>query len=512
METEKKIEKVLIANRGEIAVRILRTLMEMGIKSAVVYSTVDRDSLAVRLADEAVFIGPAPASESYLDINKVMKAAAEVGADALHPGYGFLAENSGLPKACKKAGITFIGPKSSTMISMGDKLQAKRIAAEAGVPVTPGSDKPVKDIDSARELAAFVGYPIILKAAYGGGGRGMRVVRSDLELENSFHTAQMEVRTAFGDDTLYLERYIDDARHIEFQVLGDGRGRAIHLYERECTIQRRHQKLIEEAPSPFLSENLREEMGAAAVSVAEAVDYTGAGTVEFLCDSKGDYYFIEMNTRIQVEHPVTEAICGIDLIRKQIEIAQCGEIGIEQENVRPKGWAIECRINAEDPLRDFLPGPGEVRFVHFPSGQGVRVDSQIYPGYIIPRQYDSLIAKIIAHGEDRGGAIKKMIRALDELAIEGVSTTTIFHKRVLTDPEFIAGNFSTNYVESNTERLTEKGMSDNEVAAIASALEVYLYTRRSTPRLNEKDATADSLNPWRVAARRAAIEGLFSRE
>ena len=506
MEKTKKIEKVFIANRGEIAVRILRTLIEMGIKGAVVFSEVDRDSLAVRMADEAVCIGPGPSAESYLDIGKVIKAAKDVGADALHPGYGFLSENPDLPNACLKAGITFIGPKASTMVSMCDKLQAKRIAAEAGVPVTPGSDQLVKDIDTARELAAFINYPLMLKAAYGGGGRGMRVVRNDLELENSFHTAQMEARTAFGDDTLYLERYIQDPRHIEFQILGDGNGKAIHLYERECTIQRRHQKLIEEAPSSLLTDDMREEMGAAAVAVAEAVDYTGAGTVEFLCDGQGNYFFIEMNTRIQVEHPVTEAICGIDLIRKQIEIAETGQIGLEQEDIRPHGWAIECRINAEDPLRDFMPGPGEVDFIHFPSGPGIRIDSHIYPGYTIPRDYDSLIAKVIAHGEDRAGAITRMIRALDELSIEGVSTTSLFHKRVMSDPDFIAGNFSTGYIESHQGRLMEREMSDGEVGAIAAALDVYLFTRRSTPRLNEAEAANESLNPWRMAGRRQSMQ------
>jgi acetyl-CoA carboxylase biotin carboxylase subunit len=317
----------------------------------------------------------------------------------------------------------------------------------------------------------------------------------------------MEARTAFGDDTLYLERYIDDARHIEFQVLGDGNGHAIHMFERECTIQRRHQKLIEEAPSPFLDEELRSEMGAAAVAVAEAVNYKGAGTVEFLCDPYGSFFFIEMNTRIQVEHPVTEEICGVDLIRKQVEIAEDRGIGLDQEEVHPHGWAIECRINAEDPLRDFLPGPGDVRFVHFPSGQGVRVDSHIYPGYTIPRQYDSLIAKVIARGEDRRGAIAKMIRALDELVIDGVSTTALFHKRVLSDPAFIAGNFSTSYIENNAEKLTGMEITENEVGAIAMAVEVYLLTRRSMPRLSEDEANNKN-NLWKLAGRTRAARRL----
>ncbi len=503
----RKINKVLIANRGEIAVRILRTLSEMGIGACVVYSEVDRESLAVRLADEAVFIGPAQPGESYLSIEKVINAAKQVKADALHPGYGFLAENPELPVACERAHITFIGPDASTMRSMGDKIVAKQIARDAGVPILPGSEEAVKDIDAARILALNIGYPLILKAACGGGGRGMRIVRNDLELENSFQTAQMEARMAFGDDTLYLERYIQDARHIEFQILGDGAGNAIHLYERECTIQRRHQKLIEEAPSSFLTDDLRSRMGAAAVAVAESVGYTGAGTVEFLCDSKGNFYFMEMNTRIQVEHPVTEAICGVDLVKKQVEIAQGDGIGLEQDDICPHGWAFECRINAEDPLRDFLPGPGEVKFVHFPSGQGVRVDSHIYPGYMIPREYDSLIAKLIAHAGSRETAIAKMLRALEELAIEGVSTTAIFHKRVLSDPEFVAGDFTTAYIENKTDILTKPMMPQTEVGAIAAAVEVYLLTRRSMPRLTEQEALRDGVNPWKLAGRRQSMMG-----
>ncbi len=508
MRKTKKITKVLIANRGEIAVRILRTLHEMGIKAAIVYSEADRDSLAVRLADEAVFIGPAQATESYLSIPKIISAAKKIGADALHPGYGFLAENPELVKACEKNGITFIGPSVSTMHIMGDKLLAKECVRKTGVPLLPGSIEKISSIDAGQQLAREIGYPIIIKAALGGGGRGLRIVRSELEMENSFYTAQMEARTAFGDDALFLEKYIDEARHIEFQILGDGSGGAIHLYERECTIQRRHQKLLEEAPSPFIDEKLRAEMGEAAIEVARSTEYEGAGTVEFLCDTDRNFYFIEMNTRIQVEHPVTEAICNIDLVRKQIEIAREGKLNIEQDDIRPSGWAIECRINAEDPMRDFLPTPGKLGFIHLPYGQGVRVDSHIFAGYTIPRHYDSLMAKVVAHGEDRPSAIAKMKRALDELAVEGVATTALFHRRLLSDPEFVQGLFSTNYIEKNLKRLTRPELSETEIGAIASALEVYLMTRHRMPQLSTEDILNEGSNPWKVAGRKQAMQGL----
>ena len=505
---KKNIEKVLIANRGEIAVRIIRTLKEMGIKAAAVYSEADRDSLAVRLADEAICIGPAAAWESYLDIEKILGAAKKLKVDALHPGYGFLSENPELARVCRNAGFIFIGPSYDTMEIMGDKVLAKEIAEKAGVPILPGSKEKVNDITIARGMAGAIGYPLIIKAALGGGGRGLRIVRNDLELENCFYTAQMEARTAFGNDDLFLEKYVEDARHIEFQILGDASGRAIHFPERECTIQRRHQKLIEEAPSPFIDEVMRREMGEAAVAVAEAVSYLGAGTVEFLCDSKRNFFFLEMNTRIQVEHPVTEAICGIDLIRKQVEIANGEPIDIPQDEIRTHGWAIECRINAEDPMRDFLPTPGKIGFVHFPSGQGVRVDSHIYTGYTIPRHYDSLIAKVIAHGEERLGTIAKMKRALYELAVEGVCTTAIFHRRVLSDIEFVEGRFSTNYIEHNWERLTKPEMNDAEVGAIAAAIEVYLLTRRSMPQLGIEEILKERRNLWKLSGRRQGMEGL----
>ena len=441
--------KILIANRGEIALRIIHSCEEMGIATIAVHSTVDRNALHVKLADESVCIGPPPSSKSYLNIPNIISAALIHSAEAIHPGYGFLAENARFAEICLDHHLTFIGPTPEAILAMGDKSTAKKTMQQAGVPTIPGSKGLIQSDHEAKALAADIGYPVIIKATAGGGGRGMRKVRDATELTSLLAAAQGEAEAAFGNAGVYLEKFIECPRHIEFQILADGYGNVIHLGERDCSIQRRHQKLLEEAPSPALTPQLRQKMGKAAILAAKSINYTGAGTVEFLLDKYGNFYFMEMNTRIQVEHPVTEMITGLDLVKEQIRIAQGEKLSLNQKNLEFKGHAIECRINAEDPEHNFRPHPGKISAYLPPGGPGVRMDSHVYTDYEIPAYYDSLIGKLIVWGEDRNTAIKRMKRALRECAITGIPTTINFHQKILENPEFLAGNVYTNFLEEH---------------------------------------------------------------
>jgi len=438
--------KVLIANRGEIALRIIRTCREMGIKTVAVYSTADKDSLHVRFADEAVCIGPPQSAESYLSIPRIMAAVEITNADAVHPGYGFLAENAGFAEVCSEYGIKFIGPTPYQIRQMGDKITAKETMIKAGVPVVPGSGGLLQDVKEGIGIAEEIGYPVILKATAGGGGKGMRIVWEESEFEKAWDTARQEAKASFGNDGIYIEKYIEEPRHIEFQLAGDQYGRVIHLSERDCSIQRRHQKLLEECPSPFMTDELRTAMGEAAIKAGECINYEGVGTVEFLVDKYRNFYFMEMNTRIQVEHPVTEEVIDHDLIKEQIKIA-AGE-PITGGNRFPLMHAMECRINAEDPNNDFRPSPGKIIGFHSPKGHGVRVDTHVYSGYTIPPYYDSMIAKLICRARTREECITKMERALDEFIIEGIKTTVPFHQKLMKDENFRKGNFHTGFLNT----------------------------------------------------------------
>ena len=455
-----KIKKVLIANRGEIAVRIIRACKELGIETVAVYSQADKDALHVRLADEAYCIGPTASKDSYLNYTNVMSIATLTGVDAIHPGYGFLAENADFAEICRECNIAFIGPSPEAISKMGTKDVARATMKKAGVPIVPGSDGIIQDADEAIAIAKKIGYPVIIKATAGGGGKGIRVAYNDEELVKGIAITQQEAETAFGNPGVYIEKYIEDFRHVEFQVLADNYGNAIHLGERDCSIQRRLQKLVEETPSPALDEEKRKEMGEAAVRAAKAVNYSGAGTIEFIYDRDGNFYFMEMNTRIQVEHPVTEMVTGVDLIKQQILIAAGAKLSLKQEDISWNGWSIECRINAEDPDKKFMPSPGKVEMYLPPGGFGVRVDSAVYPGYEISPFYDSMVAKLITHGSTREEAIAKMKRALEEFVIEGVKTTIPFHIKLLSHEKFIEGDFNTKFLELYD--LTDK--ADKEVA------------------------------------------------
>jgi acetyl-CoA carboxylase, biotin carboxylase subunit len=437
--------KILIANRGEIALRVIRACQEMGIKTVAVYSEADRESLHVRFADEAVCIGPPPSRESYLNIPRIIAAAEVTNADAIHPGYGFLAENANFAEICETSGITFIGPTAEMISAMGDKAFAKDTMKKAGIPVIPGSDGIIDSMAAARSLAMEMGFPVIVKASAGGGGKGMRIVRTADEFEKHFQMARTEAESAFGNPGVYVEKFLEKPRHIEIQVLGDTFGNVIHLGERDCSIQRRHQKLIEESPSPIVDDELREKMGDAAIRGAKTVSYRGAGTIEFLVDADRNFYFMEMNTRIQVEHPVSEEVTGIDIVREQIEILSGKKLS--RKKIKPYGHAIECRINAEDPFRDFRPSPGKILSFHTPGGFGVRVDTHAYTGYKIPPFYDSLIAKLIVHAPTREDAIRKVRVALEEFIIEGIATTIPFHKKVMANEQFVKGEVDTHFLE-----------------------------------------------------------------
>ncbi|MDI3327664.1 MAG: acetyl-CoA carboxylase biotin carboxylase subunit [Alicyclobacillaceae bacterium] len=440
-------KKILIANRGEIAVRVIRACRELGIRTVAIYSEADRDALHVQMADEAYCVGPTPSKQSYLHIANIMSLATKTGVDAIHPGYGFLAENSDFAEISEACNITFIGPPAKAIEQMGDKSMAKETMKRAGVPTVPGTDGLIEDESEALKVAEEIGYPVIIKATAGGGGKGMRVANNSDELIKGIATARSEAETAFGNAGVYLEKYIEEPRHVEIQIMADRHGRAVYLGERDCSIQRRHQKLIEEAPCPVLTPELREKMGQAAVRAALAVEYVGAGTVEFLLDREGNFYFMEMNTRIQVEHPVTEWVTGYDLIREQILVAAGEPLSMRQEDVQLRGWAIECRINAEDPDRNFLPSPGVIREYLPPGGIGVRVDSAVYPGYRVSPFYDSMIAKLIVWAPTRQEAIARMKRALSEFRIEGIKTTIPFHLKVLDHPAFVEGRVHTRFLE-----------------------------------------------------------------
>jgi acetyl-CoA carboxylase, biotin carboxylase subunit len=442
----KMFDKILIANRGEIALRVIRTCKEMGIKTVAVYSTADRDSLHVRFADEAVCIGPPPSSESYLDMARIIAACEITNADAVHPGYGFLSENAAFSKVCEENGIKFIGASPEMIDQMGDKATAKATMIKAGVPCIPGSAGLLKDLDDAKKTGVKVGYPIMLKATAGGGGKGMRVVWNEDEMEDAWNSARQESKAAFGNDGMYMEKFIEEPRHIEIQIAGDQYGNGCHLSERDCSIQRRHQKLVEEVPSPFMTDKLRKAMGRAAIKAVKAIKYEGVGTVEFLVDKNRDFYFMEMNTRIQVEHTITEEVINYDLIKEQIKLAAGDKISGKE--YFPKMHAIQCRINAEDPFNDFRPSPGKITDYHEPGGHGIRIDTHVYAGYVIPPYYDSMISKLITVAQTREEAITKMERALNEYFIEGVKTTIPFHQQLMKDENFRKGNFTTKFMET----------------------------------------------------------------
>jgi acetyl-CoA carboxylase, biotin carboxylase subunit len=507
--------KVLIANRGEIAVRLIRACRDLGISPVAIYSDADRDALHVRLADQAIHVGESPASSSYLLGDRIIAAALASGAEALHPGYGFLSERAWFAQAVREAGLTFIGPSPESIELMGDKTNARRAAERAGAPIVPGTREPLASEDEAVRVAATIGYPVMLKAAAGGGGKGMRVVRDDNELGHAFRLAGAEAGAAFGDSAVYLEKYIERPRHIEIQVVADHFGNIIHLGERECSIQRRHQKVIEECPASFNDPDLRARMGAAAVSIARAASYQSIGTVEFLVDESRDFYFLEMNTRLQVEHPVTELVTGIDLVREQIRIAAGEPLTIRQEDVGWNGSAIECRVYAEDPDRQFLPSPGRITLLRTPAGPGVRDDSGVYEGWEVPIHYDPMISKLAAWGATREEATARMRRALDEYIVGGIRTTIPFFKRVLADPDFVAGRIDTDYIArlipiphgSDHGEDAESSFDDQQlVAAIIAGLEHLQGTGQSDP--HRGDSAGDSTlreSRWKMAARQAIL-------
>jgi len=445
-------KRILVANRGEIALRIIRACKELNIETVAIYSEGDNNSIHTAMADEAICIGKTPSKDSYLSIPRIISVCEISGADAVHPGYGFLAENARFAEICEDSGFKFIGPAPDVIRIMGDKSHAKETARKADVPVIPGSTDPLEDVDSAKSIANKIGYPVIIKAAAGGGGRGMRIARNDGELEQSIPIAKGEARTAFSDSRLYLEKFFESARHIEVQIIGDEFGSVVYLGERECSIQRRHQKLIEEAPSTAVNDEMRRRVGDYACNAAKAIGYSSAGTVEFLLDGHGDFYFMEMNTRIQVEHPVTEAVTGIDIVKEQIKVAQGDKLSFKQKDIKMSGHAIECRINAEDPEHGFKPSPGEITNLYVPGGMGVRVDTHIYAGYKVLPHYDSLIAKVITVDNTRNESIKRMERALSEFLIEGIKTTIPFHQSILKDPKFIKGEIHTSFVEEHLQK------------------------------------------------------------
>lgn len=442
------IRKVLIANRGEIAVRIIRACRELGIKTVAIFSEIDKDAMHTELADEAICVGTSKSKDSYLNESNILSAAVVTGCNAIHPGFGFLSEKASFASMCEECNIKFIGPSSETISIMGNKSMAREIMKKANVPVIPGSDGLINNIEEAKIEAKKIGYPIMIKASSGGGGKGIRIVPNESELENAYFTAKTEAKNNFGDDSVYMEKFIENPRHIEFQILADSFGNVIHLGERDCTIQRRNQKVLEEAPSIILSNKLREKMGIAAVNASKAVNYINAGTIEFLLDKHGDFYFMEMNTRIQVEHPVTEMITNVDIVKEQLNIANGKELSLSQDDIVIEGHAIECRINAENPNKGFAPCPGKINFLNIPGGNGIRVDTAVYNGYSIPPTYDSMIAKLIAHGKTREEAIRKMLRALDEFVIDGVDNNIDFQISILNNELFRLGNYDTSFISN----------------------------------------------------------------
>ncbi len=494
-------DKILIANRGEIAIRIIRACHEMGIRTVAVYSDADRDALHVRFAHEAYPIGPAPSTESYLRIDKILEVAKESGAEAIHPGYGFLAENAKFSRACSEAGIVFIGPPPEAMEAVGDKVRARKLMTDAGVPVVPGTPPLPDDEKKVAELAANIGYPVLLKASAGGGGKGMRIVRNPSELGSLLAQARGEAASAFGDDTVFLEKYVERPRHIEVQILADRNGNCIHLGERECSIQRRHQKLIEESPSPVVDAGTREKIGSLAVKAVQAAGYVNAGTVEFLRGADGSFYFMEVNARLQVEHPVTEMVTGIDLVKAMIDVAAGGELPLQQDEINLRGHAIECRIIAEDPWHNFVPSPGTIRGQRQPNGMGIRYDGGTYAGYTVPMFYDPLIGKLITWGQDREEAIARMARALQEMRIDGLPTSISFHSQLMRHPAFRAGKLHTGFLEEFTELLSpEDNPWLNEIAVVAAAVAHFRRIEQQSAR--RAAGTQDAGSPWKWDGRR----------
>lgn len=495
-------KKVLVANRGEIALRVLRTCKEMGINTVAIYSEADRDSLHLRHADEAYLIGPAPARDSYLRIDKVIEVAKKCGAEAIHPGYGFLAENAEFARACTDAEIVFIGPTAANLEAMGDKVKARQMAIRAGIPVVPGTQVKVGSLEEAAAAAEKLGYAVLVKAAAGGGGKGMRLVERPEELPGAIQEATREAGAAFGNGAVYLEKFLSETRHIEFQVLGDRYGNVIHLGERECSIQRRHQKLIEEAPSTVLDDKFREKMGQAALALAKAARYESAGSVEFLLDRQGNFYFMEMNTRIQVEHVVTELVTGVDLVEEQVRIAAGEKLRYKQRDIRINGWAIECRIAAEDPYDNFMPSPGRVSVLYEPSGPGIRVDSEVFAGLEVSLYYDPLISKLAVWGKNREQAIARMRRALVEYKMLGVKNNVPFHLQMMNNPDFVAGRFDTTFLDKH---FVMPGDATKKHAQIAAMVAVALAQQKKSPRfVAQKDGKSPAISPWRMAARREA--------
>ena len=494
------IKKVLVANRGEIAVRIMRSCREMGIRTVAVYSDADRKAMHVLYADEAYHIGASPSTESYLNMDKILEAAQKSRANAIHPGYGFLSENAVFSEKCQKAGIKFIGPGPYAISQMGDKITARKTMMAAGVPVVPGTQAAITSEAEAIKTISEIGLPVMIKASAGGGGKGMRLVKKESDIKSSIRAARSEAKSAFGDDAVYIEKYIESPHHIEFQILADQHGNVIHLFERECSVQRRHQKIIEETPSPILTPEIREEMGKAAVAAAKAVDYEGAGTIEFIVDNNLNYYFLEMNTRLQVEHPITERVVGVDLVKEQIHIASGEKLSHKQDDLKQNGHAIECRVYAEDASNNFMPAPGKVTHISIPYGVGVRVDGYIYEGFEIPIYYDPLIAKLIVWGRDRKDAIERTIRALQEFKIAGVKNSLHFLENIMTAPDFVKGNYTTHFIDENLDHLMKNEdicKDDCEDMVVIAALLEYIYRiRKASP----KEMTALK-NNWKDYSR-----------
>ena len=502
------IKKILIANRGEIAIRVMRTCREMGIKSVAVYSEADRTSMHVRYADEAYFIGPSPSNESYLVIDKIIKAAKKCKADAIHPGYGFLSENAEFSEQCKKEGLIFIGPSAYAMNTMGDKLSARKTMITAGVPVVPGTHEAIKSVDKAVKIIKEIGLPVMIKASSGGGGKGMRLVKDEKDIINSINAAKSEAMASFGNDAVYIEKYIESPHHIEFQILADNFGNTIHLFERECSVQRRHQKVVEETPSPLMTDELRKKMGETSVAVAKAVNYSGAGTVEYIVDDDLNYYFLEMNTRLQVEHPITERVVGVDLVKQQILIANNEKLTLKQEDLKQSGHAIEFRIYAEDPDNNFVPSPGIIKNLTEPLGTGVRHDGYIYEGYEIPLYYDPLISKLIIWGKNRDEAINRLKRALYEYKITGVKTSIKFLERILDTDDFKKGKYNTHFIEKNKSVLMspQNNKSNFENMAIIAASIDYIT---KLEKLQPNKPTQNLGNSWKDFGRKRSILRLW---
>ncbi len=500
------IKKILVANRGEIAIRVMRSCKEMGIETVAVYSEADRTSRHVFYADEAVCIGPAPSKESYLVIENIIAAAKKFGADAIHPGYGFLSESAEFVRRCQAENIIFIGPSAEAMISMGDKISARETMIAAGVPVVPGSQEDLQSMDQVKTVIASIGLPVMLKATAGGGGKGMRLIRKEEEIEDAYNTAKSEALSSFGNDIVYIEKYIESPHHIEFQILGDNHGNIIHLCERECSVQRRHQKIVEESPSPLMTPALRAEMGQAAINAAQAVNYSGAGTIEFLVDDNLNYYFLEMNTRLQVEHPITEEVLGVDLVKEQINIANNEPLRLKQEYIVQHGHAIECRICAEDSENNFMPSPGVIKHLISPQGIGTRLDTYIYNGYEIPMHYDPMMGKLIIWAVTREYALERMRRALFEYRITGVKTNISYLRKIMDTPDFVNGKYDTHFIEKNNDRLmktTYQGTKDEneDIAIIAAYMDYILNLEENSP----KNEESRPISRWKEFGKRNSM-------